>query len=65
MDINDVIIIKFIVTLLPWVLAQYVNGYGEAIAHAHCNLKPLPLSNCYHVEYFNLALSLSLNSWLL
>ena len=45
-----------------------IHRYGEAVVYAQmvCHkLKPhLLLSNCCHVEYSNLALSLSLNSWL-
>ena len=64
MDIKDV---KFIVTY--YCLRVYsIHGNDEAIAHAqitHRKIKPcLLLSNHCHVEYFGVALSLSLNSWL-
>ena len=64
MDIKDV---KFIVTY--YCLRVYsIHGNDEAIVHAQIarrKLKPcLLLSNHCHVEYFGVALSLSLNSWL-
>ena len=66
MDIRD-IIIKFI--LMYYCLsACSIRKYGEAVMHAQTTrskLKPrLLLRNYCHVEYFDLALSFSLNSWL-
>ena len=63
MDIND-LITMFIVTY--YCLSAYsIHRYDEPVAHARHKLKPrLLLSNCCHVEYCNLALSLSLDSWL-
>ena len=69
MDINDVIIIKFIVTYYC-LSACSIHWYGEAIAHARHKLKPcLLLSNRCLVEYINhcarsVSLSLSLKYWL-
>ena len=59
MDINDVILVKFIV-MLYCLSACSIYRYGEAVVHAHCKLKPhlLRSSRC-HVEYFDLALSLT------
>ena len=67
MDVRDVIIIKFII--IYYCLSAFsIPKYGEAIAHAQTacpKLKPhLLLSNSCHVEYFDLDLFLSLNSWL-
>ena len=55
MDINDIIIIKFIVTYYcP--SACSIHRYGEAVAHVLHRLKPrLLLSNYCHVEYIDLA----------
>ena len=65
MDINDIIIIKFIVTY-SCLSACSIHRYGEAIAHAQTarrKLKPhLLLGNCCHVEYFNLISILSLTA---
>ena len=56
MDVNDVIIIKFIVTYYC-LSACSIHRYGEAVAHARRKLKPcLPLSNHCHVEYFDLSI---------
>ena len=63
MDIHDVII-KFIVTYYCR-SAYSIHRYGAPVVYARCKLEPrlLPSNRC-HVEYFDLALSLSLNSWL-
>ena len=66
MDINDAIIItcKFIVTYYC-LSACSVHRYRSLLCMRAESLKPcLLLSNPCHVEYFDLALSLSLNSWL-
>ena len=55
-DIRDIIIIKFIVTYF-YLSACSIHRYGEAVAHAHCKLKPrLLLSNHCNVEYLDLVL---------
>ena len=66
MDINDVIIIKFVIMYYCLQVPQY--SYCEPVAHVQTvrsTLKPrLLLSNGCHVEYFDLTLALyvSLNS---
>ena len=64
-DVNDIIIIKFIITYHQ---VCSVPSYGEVVVHAQTarpKLKPcLLLSNRCHTEYFDLTLSLSPNSWL-
>ena len=60
MDINDVIIIKFIV-MYSCLSACSIHWYGEAITHACHKLKPrLLLSNRCHVEYIGSLHSLCL-----
>ena len=55
----------FALLVLHCLSAYSIHRYGEPIAHVHCKLKSrLLLSNRCHVEYCDLALSLSLNSWL-